>query len=108
MRSRQTSRAVLVDPEGEYPPGVDYRRVEPSLDALVEEDRVEDVTCCGVETERDVRKTEDRGDPWELRLDRLDPFDCLDAVAATLFHARRQRQRERVEEEITRVRGRNG
>ena len=82
---------VLVDPrQRDYPACVHDGRVEACFDALVEEHRVQDVTGGGIQTERDVRKSEDRGDAGELRLDRLDPLDGLDAVAPAFLHAGRQ------------------
>ena len=62
--------------------GVDDGRVESGLDALVEEDRVEDLAGGRVEPERDVGQAEHGVDAGQLGLDPADALDGLDAVAA--------------------------
>ncbi len=84
------------------PSGVDDRGVETCGDALVEEHGVQHLAGRGREAERDVRDPEHGVHPRELPFDRLDRLDRLDAVAPALRHARRQRQRQGVEEEVLR------
>ena len=82
------------------PAGVDDRRVKARGDALVEEHGVQHPPGRGGEPERDVRDTEHGVGARELPLDRTDRLDRLDAVAAALLHAGRERQRQGVEEEV--------
>ena len=88
--------------EGEDLGGMNDGAVEAGLDALVEEDRVEDLPSGRGEAERDVRQTEHGVHPRQSGLDPPDPFDRLDAVAAGLLHAGREGERERVEQEALR------
>ena len=82
---------------------MDDRRVEAGFDALVEEDRVEDLPGGRIEAERDVRQPEQRVDAGQLGLDPPDALDRLDPVLPALLHAGRQREGERVEEQVARL-----
>ena len=75
-------------------------RVEAGLHALVQEHRVEHLAGRRVEPERHVGQAQDRRHPRQLGLDRADALDRLDAVEPALLHAGRQRQRQRVEQEV--------
>ncbi len=94
----------LVDPgQRQDLRGVHDGRVQPGLDALVQEDRVEDLACRGVEAERHVGEPEHGGHAGKLGLDAPDALDCLDAVLSALLHAGREGQGERVEDQVVRL-----
>ena len=80
--------------------GVDDRRVQPGLDRLVQEHRVEHRTRGGVEPERDVRDAERGVDAGVFRRDLPDRLDGLDRVAAGLLLAGRDREGERVDDDV--------
>ena len=91
----------VVDPgQREDLGGVHDRRVETRLHALVQEHRVEHLAGRRVEPEGDVGQPEDGGHAGQLRLDPPDALDGLDPVLAALLHAGRQRQGQRVEEQV--------
>ena len=76
-------------------------RVEPGLDALVQEHRVEDVAGRRLQAEatRSTRRaTVDT--PGQLGLDAADGLDGVHAVAAQVVVAGREREGERVEDEV--------
>jgi hypothetical protein len=74
--------------------------VQPGFHALVEVDRVQDLSCRWVETEGDVRQTEYGRHSWQLGLDATDSLDGLDPVLAALFHASGQRKSQGVEHQV--------
>ena len=76
------------------------RRVQSGLAALVQEHAVQHVPRRGLQAERHVRQSEDRGRARELGLDAPDRVDRLHRVAAQVVVAGRERERERVEDEI--------
>ncbi len=80
--------------------GVHDRRVEAGPGALVQVDAVEHLAGGGVQSERDVGEPEDRAHARQLGLDAPDRLDRLDAVAARLDHARRERQGQGVDEDV--------
>ena len=75
-------------------------RVESRLHALVQEHRVEHLAGGGVQAEGHVGEPEDGRDAGQLALDAPDALDRLDSVLAALLHACRQRQGQRVEEQV--------
>ncbi len=82
--------------------GVHDRRVEPGLDALVQEHRVQHLAGGRVEAERDVGQAEGR---LHVRMGLLEPPDGLerlDAVAAGLLLAGGDRERQAVHEDVAR------
>ena len=79
---------------------MDNGRVQTRLDALVQEDRVEDLAGGRVEAEGHVGQTQHGRHAGQLGLNGPDALNGLDAVLPALLHARRQRQGERVEEEV--------
>ena len=74
----------------------------PGLAALVQEHAVQHVARRGLEPERHVRQAEDRRRARQLGLDAADRFDRLHRVAAQVVVAGRERERERVEDEVGR------
>ena len=74
--------------------------VEAGLHALVEEDRVEDLSGGRVEAERHVGQAEDGVDAGQLGLDPADALDGLDAVPPALLHAGGQGEGQGVEQEV--------
>ena len=82
--------------------GVDDGRVEPGLHGLVEEHAVERVAGRRVEPEADVGHAERRVRAGDLRLDPPDRLDRVDRVAPQVVVARRERERERVEDQVAR------
>ena len=103
MRSRHTSRCSSGSRfSGHDLAGVDDGRVEAGLDALVQEHAVQRVARRRRQPEADVGHAEHRVRPGDLGLDPLDRFDRLDGVTAQVVVARRQRERERVEDQVAR------
>ena len=96
--------ALLVgDPvEREDLRGVDDGRVQAGLHALVQEDRVEDVAGGRLQAERHVGEAEHGVGAGDLGLDAADGLHRLDGVAAEVVVAGRQREGERVEDEVGR------
>ena len=80
--------------------GVDDRRVESRLDRLVQEHRVEHRARGRVQAERDVRDAEGGVDAGILRRDLPDRVDGLDRVAPGLLLAGRDREGERVHDDV--------
>ncbi len=80
--------------------GMDDGGIEPGFAALVEEHAVQHVTDRRLQPEADVRQPEDRRRARELRPRPSDRLDGLDAVAAEVFGARTEREREHVEDEV--------
>src|SRR5205085_5337491 len=76
--------------------------VQSGLDSIMQEDGVEHDTRRRIQTERDVRDTQDNEAARQLSLDALDPFDSFERVAAILFDAGRDGKSQRVEENIVR------
>src|SRR5262249_227438 len=83
--------------------GVDARHVEAGLDAVVEEDRVQELAAGRRETERDVRDAEDGLAARQLLLDEADAFDRLDAGPDVVLVAGPDREDERVEDDVLRL-----
>ena len=82
---------------------VDHREVEAGLDAVVQEDGVEDAARGQADAERDVRDAERREHAGQLLLDQADALDRLDRGRAPLLVAGGQREGERVEDQQLRV-----
>ena len=78
---------------------VDHRQVEPGLDAVVQEDRVEDGAGRGRDAEGDVGDAERGLDAGQLGLDPADALDRLDRRGPPLLVAGGQREGERVEDQ---------
>ena len=76
------------------------RRVEAGFAALVQEHAVEHVAGRGLEPERHVRQAEDRRRARQLGLDAADRLDGLHGVAAEVVVAGREREGERVEDQV--------
>ena len=92
---------LVVDPVERQELGrVHDRGVESGVRALVQEDAVQHLARRRVETEGDVGESEDRAHARQFGLDPSNRLDGLDAVAARLDHARRERQRQRVDEDV--------
>ena len=83
--------------------GVHDGRIEAGLDALVQEDAVEDVAGGGRQAEAHVRDAERGVHAGQLRLDAPDGLDGGDAVAAEVVVAGRQRERQGVEDQVARL-----
>ena len=83
--------------------GVDDRRVEAGLDALVEEHAVEGVAGGGRQPEADVGQAEHGERAGDLGLDPPDRLDRGDGVAAQVVVAGRQRERQGVEDQVARL-----
>ena len=81
--------------------GVDDGRVQPGLDGLVEEDRVEDDAGCRVEAEGDVRDTEGGTHTRVTLLNLGDGVDGLQTVATGLLLTSADREGEAVDEDVT-------
>ena len=79
------------------------RGVEPGLAALVQEHAVQHVARRGLEAERHVRQPEHGVRARQLGLDAADRLDRLHRVAAEVVVAGRQRERERVEDQVGRL-----
>ncbi len=79
---------------------VDDRRVEPRLHAVVQEHGVEHRACLGLESEAHVRHPEDGEHSRQLAPDQADPFDRLDGRVDPLGIAGREREGERVEQQV--------
>ena len=82
--------------------GVDDRRVQSGLHRLVEEHAVQGVASGGVEPEADVGHSERGVRAGDLGLDAADRLDRVDGVLAQVVVARRQGERQRVEDQIAR------
>ena len=82
---------------------VDHREVQAGLDAVVQEDRVQDGARGQADAERDVGDAERREHAGHLLLDQADALDRLDRGRAPLLVAGGQRERERVEDQQLRV-----
>ena len=82
---------------------VDDGRIEAGLHALVEEHAVERVACRGGEPERHVRHAERGEHAGEFGLDAADGVHRGDAIATQVVAARRQRERQRVEDQVARL-----
>ena len=80
--------------------GVHDRRVQPGLDALVQEDAVEHVAGRRLQAEADVGQAEGGADAGQLGLDAADGLDGGDGVAAQVVVAGGQREGERVEDQV--------
>ena len=78
---------------------VDHRQVEPGLDAVVQEDAVEDRPRRRRDAEAHVRHAERRQAAGQRRLDLPDALDRLDRARAPLGVAGRQRERQQVEDQ---------
>ena len=83
--------------------GVDDRRVEAGLHALVEEHAVEGVARGRRQPEADVGQAEHGVGAGDLGLDPADRLDRGDGVAAQVVVARRERERQRVEDQVARL-----
>ncbi len=78
---------------------VDHREIEPGLDAVVQEDGVEDRSRLKADAEAHVGDAEARLDARELLLDRADALDRLDRRRLPLVVAGREREGEGVEDQ---------
>jgi hypothetical protein len=79
--------------------GVDHRQVEPGLDAVVQEDRVERGAGRLADAEGDVGDAKRGLDARDLRLDPADPLDRLHRRGLPLVVAGGQGEGERVEDQ---------
>ena len=94
---------LLVDPVQRHDARrVHDRGVEPGLAALVQEDAVQHVPGGGLQSERHVRQPEHGVRAGKLGLDAPDGLDRLHRVAAEVVVAGRERERERVEDQVGR------
>src|SRR6185503_8148636 len=82
--------------------GVDDGGVETCGHRFMKKDRVEYDARCRIQAERDIRNTEDRKNAGQFSLDAPDTFNRFERVTAIFFNARRDRQRQRVKEDIVR------
>ena len=80
--------------------GVDDRRVQPGLHRLVQEHAVQRMAGRRVEPEADVGHAERRVGAGDLGLDPPDRLDRVDGVPAQVVVAGRQRERQRVEDQV--------
>ncbi len=78
---------------------VDHRQVEPGLDAVMQEDRVQDRAGGGRDAEGDVRDAQAGLDARDLLLDPADALDRLDGGRLPLVVARGECEGERVEDQ---------
>src|SRR3954447_370741 len=78
---------------------VDHRQVQPGLDAVVQEDGVEDGAGAGGGAERDVRDAQRGPDARQRLLDAADALDRLDRGRLPLVVAGREREGEDVEDQ---------
>ena len=102
-RSRQTSRCSSGSRlSGTILPAWTIAESSPACDALVEEHAVEGVAGGRVEAEADVGHAERGVRAGDLGLDPPDRLDRVDRVAAQVVVAGRQRERERVEDQVAR------
>src|ERR1700737_4875548 len=76
------------------------RSIESGLDAVVEEDRIEDAARLERQSEADIGHAKDRRDARQLTLDQSDSLDGLLAGVDPLRIAGRERERQRVVDEI--------
>ena len=82
---------------------VDHREVQAGLDAVVQEDGVQDRARGQADAERDVGDAERGEHAGQLGLDQADALDRLDRRRAPLLVAGGERERERVEDQQLRV-----
>ncbi len=66
----------------------------------MQENRIEHLSCGRVETERNVRQPERGVDPGQFGLDPTDPFNRVCPVKTRFFNPGRQRECERIEDQI--------
>ena len=92
-RSSASSRSFFgISPYGVMWFGFDHRQVEPGLDGVVEEDRVQDGARAGGDTPNDTLETPSEVfTPGSLLLDSPDPVDRLDRRWPPLLVAGGQR-----------------
>ena len=83
--------------------GMHDRGIESSFDTFVEEHTVEHVASCRRQTKAHIGHAQSRVTAGDLGLDASNRFDGVKGVAAQVVIARRQRERQSVEDQIARI-----